>query len=721
LWSTRLQAVEECICTPGDVYLKEAISEYQSMLRQLHGATDLRFHARDKMTTLLLRRYSESTAAASTRAREMRKQQAAANKQAQLLALSAAGGRNPTSSAAAPAQAGSSRFLTGSSRRGRLVSPTRGTLSSPTLTSPTSASEAVEEVWGLKVERGVLTVSVMRAINVPDRLFQRGTSKKLSKKKSVGAIVKLIFAGKEVASEVGQPVNDEARSEDHLLSFNFRGQAFTWTGELHELAADKFKVDICEKDDSGSDFGKDEPIVGSGEVDSVTIVFFGERAEMISVPIKEAPKIGEAAKDGVVAMGAAAAQGRCELQLEVRWVPDRPLRHLGKIRVGRTLVEVVPTPLPGGMPSATADATAREKQMRECAFPFAWLLCGIDRHGKGHAKGSMSGETQSPAAPEGAPTGVVDGVDDGVGEGTLDHEAVSTDYDAEPFVQQVADGNAFSVTFTESVLGMQLNLTPDGTGIEVSAFSSIEEGKLLPAERSGKVFIGDRVIAIDGRSTKGASRDEVLDLIINAPRPVTIHFQHDSQQDLELQYQRTMATQRLQHPAVSKAWVPPFRRVKLPTPTAKLARSEVDSLVPAPAPAPTEPEGRPIQMQMNDFFRIAGDGLNAAGRNTGDFFKDLGENTVKIGENTVKTIADLPSNTVKTITSLSPLDLSPLDTEPPQPTRTGAVKATEVPEKATAGDAEKDAAPAAAACSYFYGDPSGQVQGPFPTATFGLF
>jgi len=122
-------------------------------------------------------------------------------------------------------------------------------------------------------------------------------------------------------------------------------------------------------------------------------------------------------------------------------------------------------------------------------------------------------------------------------------------------------------------------------------------------------------------------------------------------------------------------------------------------------------------MQMNDFFRIAGDGLNAAGRNTGDFFKDLGENTVKIGENTVKTIADLPSNTVKTITSLSPLDLSPLDTEPPQPTRTGAVKATEVPEKATARDAEKDAAPAAAACSYFYGDPSGQVQGPFPTAT----
>ena len=49
---------------------------------------------------------------------------------------------------------------------------------------------------------------------------------------------------------------------------------------------------------------------------------------------------------------------------------------------------------------------------------------------------------------------------------------------------------------------------------------------------------------------------------------------------------------------------------------------------------------KPIQMHVNDFFKSAGDGLNAAGKSTGDFFKDLGENTVKIGENTVKTIAE---------------------------------------------------------------------------------
>ena len=47
-----------------------------------------------------------------------------------------------------------------------------------------------------------------------------------------------------------------------------------------------------------------------------------------------------------------------------------------------------------GTPSATADATAREKQ--EFEFPFAWLLCGLDR--KGNAEGTVSSEAQSPFA-----------------------------------------------------------------------------------------------------------------------------------------------------------------------------------------------------------------------------------------------------------------------------------------------------------------------------------
>ena len=88
---------------------------------------------------------------------------------------------------------------------------------------------------------------------------------------------------------------------------------------------------------------------------------------------------------------------------------------------------------------------------------------------------------------------------------------------------------------------------------------------------------------------------------------------------------------------------------------------------------------KPIQMHVNDFFKSAGDGLNAAGKSTGDFFKDLGENTVKIGENTVKTMADLPSNTVKTLEVLTTTSLSP--SEPTTPTK-GTAGATALIQRA---------------------------------------
>ena len=88
---------------------------------------------------------------------------------------------------------------------------------------------------------------------------------------------------------------------------------------------------------------------------------------------------------------------------------------------------------------------------------------------------------------------------------------------------------------------------------------------------------------------------------------------------------------------------------------------------------------KPIQMHVNDFFKSAGDGLNAAGKSTGDFFKDLGENTVKIGENTVKTMADLPSNTVKTLEVFTTTSLSP--SEPTTPTN-GTAGATALIQRA---------------------------------------
>lgn len=46
-----------------------------------------------------------------------------------------------------------------------------------------------------------------------------------------------------------------------------------------------------------------------------------------------------------------------------------------------------------------------------------------------------------------------------------------------------------------------------------------------PAELSGKIEIGDNVVRVNGTSTSGLGYGSVLDIIIGAPRPVTIHFE----------------------------------------------------------------------------------------------------------------------------------------------------------------------------------------------------
>lgn len=87
------------------------------------------------------------------------------------------------------------------------------------------------------------------------------------------------------------------------------------------------------------------------------------------------------------------------------------------------------------------------------------------------------------------------------------------------------NGDAFEWTFEEKVLGMQLAQASDGVGVEVAAFSELEGGVPLPAEACGQVNVGDRITAVGKRSTQGAPCDEVLEWIIAADRPVTIHFE----------------------------------------------------------------------------------------------------------------------------------------------------------------------------------------------------
>ena len=79
-------------------------------------------------------------------------------------------------------------------------------------------------------------------------------------------------------------------------------------------------------------------------------------------------------------------------------------------------------------------------------------------------------------------------------------------------------------TFEEQRLGMMLADAADLSGVEVHAFTEFE-GHAGPAELSGKVEIGDQVTRVNGRSTQGLDYAAVLDLIIDAPRPVTIYFE----------------------------------------------------------------------------------------------------------------------------------------------------------------------------------------------------
>jgi hypothetical protein len=83
---------------------------------------------------------------------------------------------------------------------------------------------------------------------------------------------------------------------------------------------------------------------------------------------------------------------------------------------------------------------------------------------------------------------------------------------------------AYRTVFEEARLGMMLQDAADGQGVEVTAFTEYE-GEMGPAERSGKVKLGDKVVRVNGKSTAGCGFAAVLDMIIGAQRPVTLHWE----------------------------------------------------------------------------------------------------------------------------------------------------------------------------------------------------
>jgi hypothetical protein len=81
----------------------------------------------------------------------------------------------------------------------------------------------------------------------------------------------------------------------------------------------------------------------------------------------------------------------------------------------------------------------------------------------------------------------------------------------------------FHVAFSEQQLGMTLADAPDGEGVAVVALG------LGPAEMSGQVAVGDKVVGIDATPTRGLGHVAVNGMLAGAPRPVTVHFERKVQ------------------------------------------------------------------------------------------------------------------------------------------------------------------------------------------------
>ena len=110
--------------------------------------------------------------------------------------------------------------------------------------------------------------------------------------------------------------------------------------------------------------------------------------------------------------------------------------------------------------------------------------------------------------------------------------------DVEALKQMIESGAAttrFHVVFEEQRLGMMLADVPGagvGGGVHVHAFTVTDAGELGPAELCGDIHVGDVVAKVNGKSTAGMDYAGVLDLVCNAVRPLTLHFERNGKNSM---------------------------------------------------------------------------------------------------------------------------------------------------------------------------------------------
>ena len=105
----------------------------------------------------------------------------------------------------------------------------------------------------------------------------------------------------------------------------------------------------------------------------------------------------------------------------------------------------------------------------------------------------------------------------------------------------------FNVTFDEQRLGMMLSDADfEEDGVQVVAFTEYE-GERGVAEIAGDIKIGDKVIRVNNVSTAGLDYGGVLSMIIEASRPITLHFERKGAVTREQERQQMLFQTRVLH------------------------------------------------------------------------------------------------------------------------------------------------------------------------------